>query len=83
MAGLAIEKVITNDYKNAVDINFICRFWRVIKIMEDIANRLNEDEFFEDPVDIPKEGVDQHRNRECLKGAISKGKGYLPGGKEK
>ena len=37
--------------------------------------------FFADTVDTPKEGVEQRRKRECLKGAISKGKAYLLGGK--
>ena len=39
--------------------------------------------FFGDTVETPKEGAEQHRKRECLKGAISKGKMYLLGGKQK
>ena len=42
---------------------------------------LNDEEFFEDTVDTPKESVEQHTKRECLKCAISKGKVYLLGGK--
>ena len=34
-------------------------------------------------VDTLKEGVDQHRKRECLKDAISKCKAYLLVGKQK
>ena len=45
--------------------------------MVDVENKLNDDESFGDTVDTPKEGIEQHRKRECLKGAISKGKAYL------
>ena len=41
--------------------------------MADVENILNDDEFFGDIVDIPKEGIEQHKKRECLKGAIDKG----------
>ena len=50
--------------------------------MADLENILNNEELFGDTVDTPKEGVEQHRKRECLKDAISKGKAYLPGGKK-
>ena len=40
--------------------------------MADPEKMLNDEEFFADTVDIPKEGVEQHSKRECLKGAISK-----------
>ena len=40
----------------------------------DVENTLNDDEFFADTVDTPKEAAEQHRKRQCLKGAISKGK---------
>ena len=43
--------------------------------MADPEKMLNDEEFFADTVDIPKEGVEQHRKRECLKGAISKALG--------
>lgn len=33
--------------------------------------------FFTDIVDAPKESVEQHTKRECLKGVISKGKVYF------
>ena len=59
------------------------RFRHVIKIMIEVKSILNDDEFFGDTVDTPKEGVEQHRKRECLKGAISKGKAYLLRGKQK
>ena len=45
--------------------------------MADVENVLNDDEFFEDTVDIPKEGIEQHRKWECLKSVINKGKAYL------
>ena len=50
------------------------RFRRLIKAMSDVENILNDDDFFGDTVDTPKEGIGQHRKRECLKGALSKGK---------
>ena len=49
------------------------RFRYLIKAMADVENTLNDDEFFGDIVDIPKEGIEQHKKRECLKGAIDKG----------
>ena len=45
--------------------------------MADIENISNDDEFFGDTGDTPKEGIEQHKKRECLKGVISKGKAYL------
>ena len=48
--------------------------------MTDVEIILNGEEFFGDTVNTPKEGVEQHRKRECLKGAISKGK--VLGGKK-
>ena len=47
------------------------RFRHVIKIMADVENILNDEEFFGDIVDTPKEGAEQHRKRECLKDVIS------------
>ena len=52
-------------------------------MMADVESILNDEEFFGDTVDTPKEGVEQHRKRECLKDVISKGKTYLLGGKQK
>ena len=57
------------------------RFRHLIKIMADVENILNDDEFFRDTVDTLKEGIEQHRKRECLKSVISKGKAYLLGSK--
>ena len=42
--------------------------------MINVENMLNDDEFFGDIVDTPKEGIEQHKKWECLKGAIDKGK---------
>ena len=39
-----------------------------------VENILNNEELFGNTIDTPKEGVDQHWKRECLMGAISKGK---------
>ena len=50
------------------------QIWHAIKMLADIQSILNDDELSEDPVDTPKEGVEQHRKQEYLKSAISKGK---------
>ena len=42
--------------------------------MTDVENILNDDEFFGDIVDTPKEGIEQHKKRECLKSVIDKSK---------
>ena len=57
------------------------RFRRLIKAMTDVENILNDDEFYGDIVDTPKEGIEQHKKWECLKDAIDKGKGHLLGHK--
>ena len=44
------------------------------------GNLLNNSEFFADIVDKLKTCIEQRKKRECLKGAISKGK--LLGGKK-
>ena len=53
------------------------RFRHLIKAMADVENILNDDDFFGDIVDTPKEGIEQHKKREELKSVISKGKVYL------
>ena len=50
------------------------RFQHLIKAMAEVENILNVDEFFWDIVDNPKEGIEQHKKRKCLKSAIDKGK---------
>ena len=49
--------------------------------MIDVENILNDDDFFGDTVDTPKEGFEQHWKRECLMNIISNGKTYLLGSK--
>ena len=49
--------------------------------MADAENILNDYDFFGDIVNTPKEGIEQHRKRECLKSVISNGKAYLLGSK--
>lgn len=44
-------------------------------------NILNNDAIFVDTVDKPKEGVEQQRKQECLRGETSNGK--VLGGKRK
>ena len=56
------------------------RFRHLIKAMTHIGD-IFDDDFLGDVVDTPKEGIEQHRKREELKGAIDKGKPYLLGSK--
>ena len=49
--------------------------------MADAGDKLNDDEFFGNVVDTPKEGIEQHKKREELKGVIDKGKTHLLGHK--
>ena len=44
------------------------RFRHLIKIMADV-----DDDFFGDIADTLKEGIEQHRKRECLNSVINKG----------
>ena len=55
------------------------RFRHLVKIIADVENILNNDDFFGDSVDTPKDGIEQHKKRECLKSLTSKGKAYLLG----
>ena len=45
--------------------------------MADVGDIWNDDEFFGDVVDTPKEGIKQHKRWECLKSIIDKGKAHL------
>ena len=49
--------------------------------MADVGDILNDDEFFGDVADTPKEGIGQHKKREELRSVIDKGKVYLLGNK--
>ena len=53
------------------------RFRHLIKVMADVGNILNGDGLFGEAVDTPKEGIVQHKKRQCLKSVTSKGKVYL------
>ena len=55
------------------------RFQPLIKAMSGVVDILNDDGFFGDIVDTPKEGIEQHKKRECLKSVIDKGKRHLLG----
>ena len=48
-------------------------------IMADVADILNDNECFEDIVGTPKEEIEQHRKRGCLKDVINMGKAHLLG----
>ena len=56
------------------------RFQPLIKAMAGVGD-IFDDDFFGDVVDTPKEGIEQHKKRECLKSAIGKGNGHLLGSK--
>ena len=43
------------------------RFRHLIKMMADVENILNNEDFLRDIVDTPKEAIEQHRKREYLK----------------
>ena len=49
--------------------------------MDGVENILNDDEFFGDAADTPKERIEQNKKRECLKNVIDKGKVHLLGHK--
>ena len=57
------------------------RFQPLIKAMASVENILNDDKFFGNIVDTPKEGIEQHKKRECLKNVMDRGKAYLLGSK--
>ena len=40
------------------------RFRHLIKIMTDVGDILNDNEFFGDIIDTPKEGIEQHKKRQ-------------------
>ena len=75
MAELPMKKMITEVLLillvSAVLFVIWLRFRHVIKMMADVENIWKDEEFFGDTVDTPKEGVEQHRKQECLKGALS------------
>ena len=58
------------------------QFQALIKaIMIGVGDILNDDEFFGDIVDTPKEGIEQHKKREYLMNVINKGRAHLLGHK--
>ena len=56
------------------------RFQPLIKATTDVVD-IFDDDFLEDIIDTPKEGIKQHKKRKCSKGDIDKGKTYLLGHK--
>ena len=54
---------------------FICwRFRHLIKIIADVGDILNDDDFLADIVDTLKECIEQHKKLECLKSLVDRGK---------
>ena len=49
--------------------------------MADVGDILNNNEFFGDIVDTPKEGIEKHKKREELESVKDKGKEHLLGHK--
>ena len=73
---------------SVIDITFISDIVSPIvaistcnKVMTDVENTLNNDDFFGDTIDTPREDIVQHRKRECWKSVIGRGKAYLLGSK--
>ena len=54
------------------------QFRHLIKAMADVEDIVDND-FLGNVVDTPKEGIEQHKKRECLKSVIDKGKAHLLG----
>ena len=50
------------------------QFRRLVKIMASVGDILNDDDFFGDVVDTPKEGIEQRKKLQELKSIIDKGK---------
>ena len=57
------------------------RFRHLIKLMACVGDILNDNKFFGDVVDTPKESIEQHGKQECLKDVTSMGKAHLLGHK--
>ena len=57
------------------------RFQPLIKAMANVENILNDDDSFGNVADTSKEGIEQHKKRECLMSSIGSGKVYLLGSK--
>ena len=57
------------------------QFQHLIKIMADVGDILNVDDFFGDVIDTPREGIERHKKWECLKSVIDKDKAHLLGHK--
>ena len=57
------------------------RFRHLINTMAAVGDILNDNDFFGDVVDPPKEYIEQHKKRESLKDVISLGKVHLLGHK--
>ena len=53
------------------------RFRHLTKIMANVGDTLNNNDFLGDIVDTPKEGIEQHKKREELKSIISMGQTHL------
>ena len=61
---------------------FIWRQFRdLIKIMPDVGDILNDNDFFGDVVDTPKEGTEKQKKQEELKSVIDNNKAHLFGHK--
>ena len=52
-----------------------------MKIMANVEDILNDNEFFGDAVDTPNKDIEHRKKQEELKTSIDKGKGHLLGHK--
>ena len=65
-----------NDY-GSITLILVFIWWRLqrlIKIMASVGDILDDDEFFRDAFDTPKEATEQHKKREELKSIKDKDK---------
>ena len=65
-----------NDYRS-ITLILVFIWWRLqrlIKIMASVGDILDDDEFFRDAFDTPKEATEQHKKREELKSIKDKDK---------
>ena len=73
-----------NDHRSVIDITFIPGMvFHMVAILTynkgnaDVENILNDDEFFGDIVDTPKEDIDQHKKTRMLKECHRQWQGLL------
>ena len=64
-----------------LDLILFFIWWQFQPVIKAMANAENifDDDFFGDTTDTPKEGIEQHKKRECLRSAADRGRARLLG----